>query len=442
MHFILLGLNHETAPVELREKLAFHPSVLPDASIQLAKSGDLDSQIEEAVILSTCNRVEIYAVVKNVQAGIQQIEDFVSKFKETPLEDFEHYLYILEDAEVVQHLFSVASGLKSMILGEAQIQGQLKDAFESARKFKTVGPLLSTLFRNALTVGKRVRTETALSEHSASVSHAAVALVKKSFGGLSGLNILVIGMGKMSLMAVKALVKGGANHVSVINRTEEKVKDVAAQFNLKFFGFDKLQDCLKSADVVISSTGAPHIVLSKPIVQEAMTERSTRPLLLVDMAVPRDVDPEVSNIDLVKLYNIDHLKSELDSNGGKRCAEITKAKNIIEQEMVDFAAWRQSLEVTPVITDLRSFADDIQEQEVERALRRLHSELPDHDVQVVHELAQRIVNKMLHQPIVRLRSEAAEGNGQSYTAAVRNLFGLSDTLPAQAGDPLCGETRP
>ncbi len=436
MHFILLGLNHETAPVALREKLAFHPSILADASIQLAKQGGLNSQIEEAVILSTCNRIEIYVAVKNVQAGIQQIKEFLSNLKKTPLENFEHHLYILEDAEVVQHLFSVASGLKSMILGEAQIQGQLKEAFESAQKFKTVGPLLSALFRNALTVGKRVRTETALSEHSASVSHAAVALVKRSFEGLSGLNILVIGMGKMSLMALKALLKGGANNVTVINRTEEKVKEVAAQFNIKFFGFERLEECLKEADVVISSTGAPHIVLSKPIVQDALIARGTRTLLIVDMAVPRDVDPEVSNIDLVKLYNIDHLKSELDSNGSKRCAEIIKTKNIIEQEMADFAAWRQSLEVTPVITDLRSFADDIQEQEVERALRRLQMELPDHDVQVVQELARRIVNKMLHQPIVRLRAEAAEGNGQSYTAAVRNLFGLSDT------DPLCGETRP
>ena len=428
MHFILLGLNHETAPVELREKLAFHPSILSEASIQLAKQGGLESQIEEAVILSTCNRVEIYAAVKDVHAGIQQIKNFLATFKKTPRENFERYLYVLEDAEVVQHLFSVASGLKSMILGEAQIQGQLKAAFESAQKFRTVGPLLSALFRNALTVGKRVRTETALSEHSASVSHAAVALVKKSFGGLSGLNILVIGMGKMSLLALKALLKGGANNVTVINRTEEKLKEVAAQFDIKFFGFDKLQDCLKDADVVISSTGAPHIVLSKPLVQEALATRSTRPFLIVDMAVPRDVDPEVTQLNSVKLYNIDHLKSELDSKGGKRCAEITKAKNIIEQEMANFAAWRQSLEVTPVITDLRSFADVIQEQEVERALRRLQLALPDHDVQVVHELARRIVNKMLHQPIVRLRAEAAEGNGQTYTAAVRNLFGL-ETQP-------------
>ncbi|HEX9654390.1 MAG TPA: glutamyl-tRNA reductase, partial [bacterium] len=301
MHFILLGLNHETAPVELREKLAFHPSILPDASIELAKQGGLDSQIEEAVILSTCNRVEIYATARNALAGIHQLKGFVSNFRKTPLENFERYLYTLEDAEAVQHLFSVASGLKSMILGEAQIQGQIKEAFESAQKFKAVGPLLSALFRNALTVGKRVRTETALSEHSASVSHAAVALVEKSFDGLSGLNILVIGMGKMSLMAVKALVKGGANNVTVINRTEEKVKEVASQFNIKFFGFDKLQDCLNDADVVISSTGAPHVVLSKPIVQEALTARRTRPLLIVDMAVPRDVDPDVSNLDLVRL---------------------------------------------------------------------------------------------------------------------------------------------
>ncbi len=434
MHYVLIGLNHETAPVELREKLAFHPSILAEALVKLFKHENSYSQIEEAVILSTCNRVEIYAAVKNAQAGIQQIKEFVSNFKKTPRKDFEPYLYVLEGAEVEQHLFSVASGLKSMILGEAQIQGQIKEAFEAAQKFKTVGPLLSALFRNALTVGKRVRTETALSEHSASVSHAAVALVKKSFGGLTGLNILVIGMGKMSLLAVKALLKGGASDVTVINRTEEKVKDVAARLNVKFFGFDKLEDCLKNADVVISSTGAPHVVLSKGMVQQTLANRGFRPLLIVDMAVPRDVDPEVSALNSVKLYNIDHLKSELDSNGGKRCAEITKAKNIIEQEMANFAAWRQSLEVTPVITDLRSFAEDIQSQEVERALRRLQAELPEHDVQVVQELARRIVNKMLHQPIVRLRAEAAEGNGQSYTAAVRNLFGLSS-------DSLRGENR-
>lgn len=425
MHFVLVGLNHETAPVELREKLAFHPSTLGDALLQLAREQSrLDSQVEETVILSTCNRVEIYATAKNYDDGIRHIKNFIARFHKTPLENIEKHLYSYVDSEVVQHLFLVASGLKSMIIGETQIQGQIKEAFESAQRFKTTGPLLSALFRNAITVGKRVRTETALSEHSASVSHAAVALVRKSFSELSGLNILVIGVGKMSLLAVKALLKIGAKNVTVINRTEEHVKDVAARLNIIFYGFDKLRECLKAADVVISSTGAPHIVLSKLMVQEAMAARNNRPLVVIDMAVPRDVEPEVSELNGVKLYNIDQLKSELSDGEGKRCAEITKAKNIISHEISNFAAWRQSLEVKPVITDLRNFADEIQAQEVERALRRLQAELPDHDVQVVHELARRIVNKMLHQPIVHLRAEAASGNGHAYTAAVRNLFGL------------------
>jgi glutamyl-tRNA reductase len=426
MHFILLGLNHETAPVELREKLAFHTSSLGDGLLQLTRKHDgSNSEIDEGVIVSTCNRVEIYATAKSRSNGIRQIKNFISSFHKIPLESFEKYLYVCVDTEVAQHLFSVASGLRSMILGESQIQGQIKDAFDTAQKFKTVGPLLSALFRNAITVGKRVRSETTLSEHSASVSHAAVKLVKRSFEALSGINILVIGIGKMSLMAVKALLKSGASNVTVINRTEENVKDVAQGLNIKFYGFDKLRDCLKEADVVISSTGAPHIVLSKELVSEALANR-LRSLLIVDMAVPRDVDPHVSQLESVQLFNIDQIKAEIDTDGEKRCAEMNKAKSIINEEIANFAAWRQSLEVTPVITDLKTFAEDIQSQEVDRALRRLQMELPEHDMQVVQELARRIVNKMLHQPIVRLRAEAVEGNGHAYTAAVRNLFGLEN----------------
>lgn len=427
MNIILVGLNYESAPVELREKLAFQQKRLGEALISLTReNGRIESQIMEGVIVSTCNRVEIYAVVNNTESGFRRIKDFLSQYHKAAQAEFEHCLYTFSDLEVVEHLFSVVSGIKSMVLGETQIQSQIKQAFEIAQKYKVAGPFLSTLFRNALTVGKRVRCETAISEHSLSVSHAAVSLIRRRFQELSDLNVLVVGLGKISLIAIKTLAKLGVRNLMIVNRTEGSAQDVANELGAKAYGFDRLQDCLAEADVVLSSTSAPHFILTTNIVEKALQARQYQPLFIIDIAVPRDVDPQVARLNSVTLHNIDQLETQIEANLEQRCSEINKVRDIINQEVENFIAWRQSLEVKPVITDLREHADEIRERELQRALRRMEMDLSEHDAQIVQELARRIVNKMLHKPMTRLREEAVEGNGHIYTAAIRDLFGLEE----------------
>lgn len=428
MQIVLVGLNHETTPVELREKLAFQSNRLGAALAQLIQShGHAETQISEAVILSTCNRVEIYALVKSLDDGIKKVKRFLCSFHQVPLAEFEGYLYSFADLSAVEHLFSVTSGIKSMVLGETQIQGQVKQAFEAAQRHKTVGPILSGLFQNALTVGKRTRHETTISEHSLSISHAAVNLVQNSFPDVSSLNVVMLGIGKMGLIAAKSLLQYRVRHLTIVNRSHERAQELSNKYGVSVVGFDQLEYYLKKADVVISSTGAPHIVLSLQQVTKILQERRNQRLLIVDIAVPRDVEPGVGELDQVDLFNIDQLKTQVETNLEQRCSEINKVREIINHEVTQFLTWYQSLEVKPVISELRHRAEEIREQELQRALNRFGPGLSEREVQVVSDLTRRIVNKMLHQPIVCLKEEAGEGNGHVYTAAIRHLFGLDET---------------
>lgn len=427
MHLILVGLNHKSAPVILREKLAFQPEQTGVAVAQLIQAnGCKESQIIESIILSTCNRVEIYALVTNIEAGIERIRSFLSNFHNIPLNEFQAHLYSFFDFDVVKHLFSVASGIESMVIGETQIQSQVKQAFELAQKHKSVGPVLSTLFRNALTVGKRVRNETAISTLSLSISRHALNLMEQYYSNLTKLNVLVIGVGVISEITLRLLLKRGANNVKILNRTEQYARELAKVFGIEAFGLDKLKECIKEADVIISSTSAPHIILDYDFVNGAMEQRD-RPLLIIDLAVPRDVDAEVNKLENVKLFDIDDLNEKIEYNREQRIKEIKAVREILHEETAKFLSWYQSIEVKPVITELRQKVEEIREQEFERALRRFEKVLSQKDVQVVNDLSRRIINKILHQPIVRLREEAKDGNGQVYTAAVRNLFSLKES---------------
>lgn len=427
MNIFLLGLNHKTAPVELRERLAFAPQRMGKALAQLTQpNGKIGSELAEAVILSTCNRVEIYAVATNIRIAAQRVKTFLSSFHNVHPDEFSRCLYTASNLGAVEHLFSVTSGIESMVIGETQIQAQVKQAFEFGQQYQTVGPFLSALLRHALRIGKRVRTETAVSEHPLSISGAGVHLVQKCFPDLSALKVLIIGAGKMGLVAVKNLFDQGVRDITIINRTQEHVKTIAQQSNVKTFGFERLPECLTEADAVICSTGAPHIVLSLDTVKRVLPYRKKRPLLIVDIAVPRDVDPEITKLESVKLYNIDQLRNRVEHNLERRCNEINHARDIINEEVSRFLAWYQSLKAKPVITKLRQKAERIREQELQRALRRFECDLSDNDVRVVHDLSRRIVNKILHDPLTRLREEASEGNGDLYTATVRNLFSLEE----------------
>lgn len=427
VNIILVGLSHETTPVELREKLAFQPNGLGQALSELTKSNDIaESKVREAVILSTCNRVEIYAAVDEVEAGFEALTQFLSDYHGLVAERLSNYLYRHANLRAVEHLFSVTSGLNSMVLGENQIQCQVKQAFEIAQKFRSSGPILSTLFRNALTVGKRVRSETTICEHSLSISHAAVEVVRREFSDFSSTSVVVIGVGKMSQIAIKNLLKQGIQDLVIINRSLENSKSVAEELNVQHCGFDQLEACLQKADVVISSTSAPHIILTYDKVKKILASRKKSKLLIVDIAVPRDVEATVDELENVTLFNIDALQDRVESNLVQRCNAISQVKEIINQEMENFIAWRQSLNVKPVISDLCQQAEFIRQQELERALRRFENNLSIHDSALVQDLTRRIINKLLHQPLVKLRKEAVQGNSQFYTTAVRNLFGLQD----------------
>ncbi|MCG8608126.1 glutamyl-tRNA reductase, partial [bacterium] len=342
-----------------------------------------------------------------------------------PKTEFEQHLCFSSNLAVAEHLFSVVSGIDSMVIGENQIQRQVKQAFESAQQFGTTGPLLSTLFQNALAVGKRVRRETAIGKNALSISGAAVNLVQRFCPHIANAKILVIGVGEMGLVAIKNLFNLGARNITIINRTEEHLRTISNEFKVRKCGFDRLQTCLTEADAVLTCTGAPHTVLATETIKPILKSRTGRPLLIVDIAVPRDVDPEVAKLEAVDLYNIDQLKIRIEVNLEKRCSEIDRVRDIINEELGHFFAWLQSLKAKPIIKKLRKKAEDIRKQEFQRALRRLDMHLSEDEVQVVNDLSRRIVNKILHQPLTRLREEASAGNGDLYTAAVQDLFDLA-----------------
>ncbi|MFQ5708588.1 MAG: glutamyl-tRNA reductase [bacterium] len=427
MNILLTGLNHKTTPVEIRERLAFPPKQRGAALAQLTQpNGQTGCELLEAVILSTCNRVEIYTANRNNESAIEKVKSFLSNFHNVPPAEFSPYLYTAANLDAVEHLFNVTSGIDSMMIGETQIQGQVKQAFECAQQHGTAGTFLSALFRHALSVGKRVRTETAISEHSLSISRAAVNLVQKSFPNVAGLKVVVVGVGEMGLVTIKSLFNQGVRDITAINRSQERAQALVQQFNLKTLGFDRLEACLAEADVVVSCTGAPHIVLPLETVKRVLRHRQKPPLLIVDIAVPRDVDPQVGKLENVRLHNIDQLRTEVEQNLKRRSNEIGHVRAIVTQEVSKFFAWYQSREAKPVITKLRQKAEQIREQELQRALRRFESNLSDSDTRVVQDLSRRIINRILHQPLTRLKELTAEDNGELYAATVRNLFRLEE----------------
>ena len=427
MNLLLVGLSHKTAPVHVRERLAFSSKQMAAALSELVGSnGERGTQFSEAVILSTCNRVEIYVTQPDGHAGVEKVKRFLAEFHKIDLDEFSPYLYKKSDLGAVEHLFAVTAGIDSMVIGETQIQGQVKQALAWAQQFQAAGPLLSALFTQALKVGKRVRTETSISERSLSISSAAVKLVQERFADLAPIRVLIIGVGKMSLLAVKNLVTLGCRDIAVVNRTPERTAAFAKQFRLKSFGFDRLESCLQEADVVISSTAAPHVVLTMERMKKVLPRRDERPLLIIDIAVPRDVEPEVQTLPGVTLHNIDELRTEVESNLARRCSEVSRVRAIIEEEVVAFGAWHRAQAAKPVILGLRQKAEEIRAQELERALRRFNGGLSEREQRILNDLSRRIINRILHQPLTRLKEQTHAGNGELYAAALKNLFDLED----------------
>lgn len=418
MNLVVLGLNHNSAPVEIREKLSISSARLGE---HLSTLKERVPEAREEVILSTCNRVEIYALVGDIKKGVAALKKFMADYHELDLATLENYTYVYALEEAVEHLFKVSSSLDSMVVGEPQILGQVKSAYKAARELSVTGTVLNNLFERSFSVAKRIRTETGIAENAVSVSYAAVELARKIFGDLSGKTTLLIGAGEMIELALKHLVAQGVKTVLVANRTYERAVELATKFNGEAVHFDHLHEELKRCDIVISSTGAPHFVVRKELAEKVIAERANRPMFFIDIAVPRDIEPSVNEVDNCYVYDIDDLKSVVESNLAERAKEARKAEEIIRGEVSQFLSWLDHLEVAPTIIELRAKAEAIRSQEMEKTIRRLPS-ISDKDKETLDKMTAAIVNKILHAPIVNLKKTAETDDGHLYVSALRKLF--------------------
>ena len=419
MPVVLVGTSHHRAPVELRERLAFGTEPGADLASRLAGEGG------EAVALSTCNRACIYVVHADPEEARSRALAALAELSGLPAEELGPALYVKLDEDAARHLFRVAAGLDSMIPGEAQILGQVRAAWEAAASAGATGVVSNRLFRQALHVGKRVRTETSIGENPASVSSAAAELAASVFGDLSGKHVLVIGAGKMGELTVLNLVLRGAERPVVANRSLEGAERLAGRFGGRAVGLETLDRELERADVVVGSTGADELVLAAEQVERAMRRRRHRPMFLVDIAVPRDLDPRINDIDGCYLYDIDDLERVVKESVAGRREEAVRAEEIVGEETERFRAWQASLDVVPAIASLRALAEEIRAGELERA-RGLLGALSENERRAVEALTSQIVNKLLHLPTVRMKEAAAASDGLIYAEAVRHLFGLGE----------------
>lgn len=423
MHIHCLGLSHHTTNVALRERLAFTPHQLDTALSRLGCGSDPTQELlSEIVILSTCNRVEIYAVAPNPSFDI--LENFLSQTRVVPLEDIHQSLYRKLDEDAVEHLLRVAAGLDSLILGEPQILGQVTDAYSSARRHGTVGKILSRLFQTAIYAGKRTRTQTTINQNPSNIASVAIKLISETVPDFANSQITVLGAGEMAELAVEALRKRGAHQITVLNRTLDRAQKLAERWNGEAKTLETLPDTLVGTDVLITSTSAPHLVLYSTMVEQVMQARPDRPLAIMDIAVPRDVEDAVAQIAGVRLYDMDALTEHLELSLSHRQAEVPRLEAILKEEKVEFLNYLASLDVVPIIIQMRRQANEIRRAELEKAIRRM-PEITLEMQTYIDALTQSIVKKILHNPTIRLREEAKGPNATDYANVARGLFDLS-----------------
>jgi len=421
MQLIILGLNHKTAPIEIRERLAFQESEMEKA---LSQAHSLPS-LKENMILSTCNRVEIYAISYEPEKAIRELKNFLSRYHELPLKEFEKSLYLLIGEEAVRHIFQVASSLDSMVVGEPQILGQIKSAYTMATESKTSGIILHRLLHRAFHVAKRVRTETRIGDSAVSVSSVAVELAERIFGSLEQRVVFLIGAGEMCELAARHLVAGGVEKILVTNRTYDRAVTLAQEIKGETIRFEEMALGLKRADIVISATDASHHLIRHDPIVKVMKERKQKPIFFIDIADPRDVEPSVGDIENVYLYNIDDLQKAANENMKDREKEARKAEGIVQEEVTKFVHWYQSLEITPTIIALKKKFEEIRKRELEKMLS-FHPHLSEKERQSLEALTSAIVNKILHDPLTRLKQKDEEAMSEVYLDALRSLFQLPD----------------
>jgi glutamyl-tRNA reductase len=422
MPLFAAGLNHRTTPVALREQLAVEEDKLRELMRDVQAAG----AAQEAVVISTCNRVEIYAVAEAPGEARTAVFRRLCQHRGVDPAALDPHLYTHLDDAAIRHAFRVASSLDSMMIGEPQILGQVKDAFALAQACETVGPTLHTLFSQAFAVAKKVRTETDIARHAVSVSFAAVELAKKIFATLAGRAVLLVGAGEMSELAAKHLVDQGAFPIYVVNRTWTRAQELARTLSGTAIPWAELDVALGSVDIVVTSTGSPEAVIRRDLVSRVMHGRRGRPLFFIDIAVPRDVEEAVETLDDVYVYDIDDLKQVVDANLRERAREAERAEALVEREVAKFAARLRDVEVIPTIVSLRERWEAIRVAEVKRALGRLPEASPE-TRDAMDALSSAIINKILHGPVTKLRESSRAGVGRSWTTLVQELFGLGRT---------------
>ena len=425
MNFVVIGVNHQTAPVEVREQFAIPEARLAEAVKSLAAYPG----IEEGMIVSTCNRVEMLARTTNGSADLQ---GFLRQLYGFDPEPYRKYLYEYRSRDAVRHIFRVASSLDSMIVGEPQILGQVKEAYATARAVGAVNSQLDALLTRSFAVAKRVRNETAVATSAVSIASVAVDLAKKIFGNLQGTSVYLVGAGKMCELAARHLLAHGATQIYVANRTFERAAALAKKFNGTAVPFERLYETVPNADIVISSTGAPHAIFRKEHGERFLSQRRNRPMFFIDIAVPRDIDPELNKLDGIFVYDIDDLQQVVSSHIADRRTEADRAEAIVQLEVDKFESRLQTLDVVPTIVSLQEHLETVRQAEIDRVRGRLGTLSPEQEL-AVEALSRGIINKIMHTPITTLKSAARESSeATTVVDLVRKLFGLRE--PRKAAD--------
>jgi len=418
---VLLGLNHKTAPVNVRECIAFTAEETDRALVMLREN----PAIGESVLFSTCNRIELLMAVDERTAAVAIAKQFIAEFKKIPLSQFEDSLYQYVGDDAVRHAFQVAASLDSMVVGEPQILGQMKEAYHKATVENTSGVILNKLLHRTFFVAKKVRTETGIGDHAVSISYAAIELGKKIFGDLEGKRVMLVGAGEMAELAVEHLIRNRAGAITVANRTFSRAVELAGRFHGKAIKFEEIIDCIKEVDIVISSTGATEYVLRKNQVKKAMKSRRNRSLFFIDIAVPRDIDPDINRISNAYVYDIDDLKGIVDENIEDRHREAVKAQRIIDEAVIGFRKWYDTLEVVPTIVSLRGKVENMARHELEKTLGALNH-LSDADKRAIERMTGALVNKILHGPTDFLKKDGCYGAKTASLDLTRKLFNLEE----------------
>ena len=402
MNIVVVGLSHKTASVEIREKLSIPEPQIEEAIAQLRNC----PHISEVAIISTCNRLEIYAVVYDTEQGVKEINQFLAEKGQINLLELRAHLFTLLHEDALRHLMRVSAGLESLVLGEGQILAQVKNTHKLGQKYRGLGRLLDRLFKQAISTGKRVRSETSIGTGAVSISSAAVELAQSKVDNLAGYHITIIGAGKMSCLLVKHLLAKGATKIAIVNRSHRRAEELAKKFpgaELEIRLLPDMMNTIASTDIVFTSTGATEPILDKAKLEEVCVNGKS--LMLIDISVPRNIAADVKEIEHIKAYNVDDLKAVVAANQESRRRMAAEAEGIIEEEVNNYLLWWRSLETVPTISCLRSKVETIREQELEKALSRLGSEFGEKHQEVIEALTRGIVNKILHEPMVQLRAQ-------------------------------------